>query len=93
MSTIFIYEDGYGNVVDDNGGPEPMDYIVYQNKFIVETIAIYTEYLKTVTSNESLTCPMLFLERKGSKGVGDLHRNLPYVIPNPYICLSRIPVQ
>ena len=43
MSTIFIYEDGYGNVVDDNGGPEPMDYIVYQNKFIVETIATYTE--------------------------------------------------
>ena len=25
MSTKFLYEDGHGNVVDENGGPEPMD--------------------------------------------------------------------
>jgi hypothetical protein len=29
MSTIFLYEDGHGNVVDEN-------------EFIVETIAIHT---------------------------------------------------
>ena len=28
MNTIFLYEDGHGNAVDENGGPEPMDYIV-----------------------------------------------------------------
>ncbi|KAI8047840.1 uncharacterized protein B0P05DRAFT_642167 [Gilbertella persicaria] len=59
MSTIFLYEDGHGRVVDENGDPEPMDYIVDQNEFIVETIATHTEYLKTTASSESsLTCPM-----------------------------------
>ncbi|KAI7863796.1 hypothetical protein BDF14DRAFT_1841190 [Spinellus fusiger] len=37
-----------------NGGPEPMDYIVDQNKLIVETIATHTEYLKTTTSNKDV---------------------------------------
>ncbi|CEG81567.1 hypothetical protein RMATCC62417_15755 [Rhizopus microsporus] len=60
MSTIFLYEDGHGNVVDENGGPEPMEYIVDQNEFIVETIAAHTDYLKNTTSTESsLTCPIL----------------------------------
>jgi hypothetical protein len=60
MSTIFLYEDGCGNVVDENGGPESMDYIVDQNEFIVETIATHSEYLKHSASSESSrTCPML----------------------------------
>ena len=59
MSTIFLYEDGHGNVIDENGGPEFMDYIVDQNEFIVETIATHTEYLRNaVPSESSLTCPM-----------------------------------
>ncbi|CEG70127.1 hypothetical protein RMATCC62417_06076 [Rhizopus microsporus] len=60
MSTIFLYEDGHGNVVDENGGPEPMDYIIDQNEFIVETIATHTEHLRNAVPNESsLTYPML----------------------------------
>ncbi|KAG1143692.1 hypothetical protein G6F37_011327 [Rhizopus arrhizus] len=60
MSTIFLYEDGHGNVVDENGGPEPMDYIVDQNEFIVKTIATHTEYLGNAVPNESsMTYPML----------------------------------
>ena len=59
MSTLFLYEDGQGNVIDENGGPEPMDYIVDQNEFIVETIAIHTEYLGNAVPNESsLTSPI-----------------------------------
>ncbi|KAI7905967.1 uncharacterized protein BX663DRAFT_498307 [Cokeromyces recurvatus] len=46
MSTLFLYEDGYGNGVDENGGPELMDYIVDQNEFIVETMTAHSEYLK-----------------------------------------------
>jgi hypothetical protein len=65
LSTIFLYEDGHGRVVDENGGPEPMDYIVDQNEFIVDTIATHTEYLKiTATSESSLTCPMLIEKTK-----------------------------
>ncbi|KAG1467031.1 hypothetical protein G6F55_000108 [Rhizopus delemar] len=70
MSTIFLYEDGYGNVIDENGGPEPMDYIVDQNEFIVENIATRTEYLENAVSNESsLTCPMLLEKPKND----DIH--------------------
>ncbi|CEP11165.1 hypothetical protein [Parasitella parasitica] len=48
-----------------NGGPEPMDFIVDQNEFIVETIATHTEYLKTTASSKSsLTCPMLIEKTK-----------------------------
>lgn len=60
MSAIFLFEDGHGNVVDKNGGPEPMEYIVDQNEFIVEPIATHSEYLKNMPSCESSSvCPML----------------------------------
>ncbi|KAG1047318.1 hypothetical protein G6F43_010227 [Rhizopus delemar] len=70
MSTIFLYEDGHGNVIDENGGPEPMDYIVDQNEFIVETLATHTEYLGNAVPNGSaLTCPMLLEKPKNE----DIH--------------------
>ncbi|ORE11915.1 hypothetical protein BCV72DRAFT_196921, partial [Rhizopus microsporus var. microsporus] len=47
-----LYEDGYGNGIDNNGGSELMNYID-------KTIAIYSEYLKTVAFNgSSLSCPI-----------------------------------
>ncbi|KAI7863498.1 hypothetical protein BDF14DRAFT_1876267 [Spinellus fusiger] len=65
MVYYFIYEDGHGKVVGEKGGSEPMDSIVDQNKFIVETIAANSEYLKTVASSEfSLTCPILIEKPK-----------------------------
>lgn len=70
MSTIFLYEDGHGNVINEDGGPEPMDYIADQNKFIVETIATHTEYLANAVPNESsLTCPILLEKLKNE----DIH--------------------
>ncbi|KAG1447277.1 hypothetical protein G6F46_011016 [Rhizopus delemar] len=65
MSTIFLYEDGHGNVVDEKGGPEPMDYIVDENEFVVETLATHSEYMQTTSSSESsLTSPMLIEKPK-----------------------------
>jgi hypothetical protein len=65
MSTIFLYEDGHGNVIDENGGPEPMDYIVDRNEFIVEMIATHTDYLENAASSESsLNCPMMIEKPK-----------------------------
>ncbi|KAG1148904.1 hypothetical protein G6F36_014771 [Rhizopus arrhizus] len=70
MSTIFLYEDGHGNVIDENGSPEHMDYIVDQNEFIVETIATHTEYLGNAVPNESsLTCPMLLEKPKKNEDI------------------------
>ncbi|KAI9365841.1 hypothetical protein BD770DRAFT_439063 [Pilaira anomala] len=34
----FFYEDGQGNAVDENGWPEPMDYIVDQNLYALESL-------------------------------------------------------
>ncbi|KAG1473224.1 hypothetical protein G6F56_001073 [Rhizopus delemar] len=65
MSTIFLYEDGHENVADEEGGPQPMDYIVDENGFVVETLAIHSEYMQTVSSSESsLTSPMLIEKPK-----------------------------
>ncbi|CEP11627.1 hypothetical protein [Parasitella parasitica] len=65
MSTISLFEDGHGNVVDENGGPEPMDYIVDENELIVETIATHTEYLNDAPIIESFpSCPMLIQKSK-----------------------------
>lgn len=57
--SAFNKQDGHGNIVYENGGPEPMKCIVNQDEFIVETIAAYSEYLNNATSNESSSaCPM-----------------------------------
>ncbi|KAG0747888.1 hypothetical protein G6F62_002141 [Rhizopus arrhizus] len=65
MSAMFLFEDGHGNVVDENGGPEPMEYVVDQNEFIVESIATHSEYLKNMLSCESSSvCPMLIEKPK-----------------------------
>ncbi|ORE12340.1 hypothetical protein BCV71DRAFT_159229, partial [Rhizopus microsporus] len=57
-----LYEDGHGNVVDENGGPEPIEYII-------ETITTHTDYLKhTVSDGSSPTCSML-VEKSKDKDV------------------------
>ncbi|KAI8329482.1 hypothetical protein BC941DRAFT_518741 [Chlamydoabsidia padenii] len=57
--------DGHGNVVDENGGPEPMEYIVDQEEFVVEAIATHTEYLEHAHSSEfSQAFPMLVEKAK-----------------------------
>ncbi|CEI90242.1 hypothetical protein RMCBS344292_04570 [Rhizopus microsporus] len=59
MNTVFLFEGGHGNAVDENGGLEPMEYIVDQNEFVFETIATHTDYLKNAASSEaSSVCPM-----------------------------------
>ncbi|KAL1936543.1 hypothetical protein VTP01DRAFT_677 [Rhizomucor pusillus] len=42
MSAQLLYEDGQGNVVDENGRPEPMDYIVGQKQYVLETISSHS---------------------------------------------------
>ncbi|KAG0755293.1 hypothetical protein G6F57_010065 [Rhizopus arrhizus] len=63
MSTIFLYEDGHGNVVDEKGGPEHMDYIVDENEFVVETLTTHSEYMQTVSSSESSLTSRMLIEK------------------------------
>ncbi|KAG1137718.1 hypothetical protein G6F37_010968 [Rhizopus arrhizus] len=45
MNIQFLFENGKGSVVDRYGGPEPMDYIVDEEQFRLETLSSHTQYL------------------------------------------------
>ncbi|KAL1926844.1 hypothetical protein VTP01DRAFT_5490 [Rhizomucor pusillus] len=50
--TVFL-KNGQGNVVDENGRPEPMGYIVDQEQFALETISSHTQYLQKKPAEKS----------------------------------------
>lgn len=61
MSTIFLFlfEDEHGNVVDESGCPKPIEYIVHQNEFVVETATSRINCLRNAASSKaSLACPI-----------------------------------
>ncbi|CEG67478.1 hypothetical protein RMATCC62417_03904 [Rhizopus microsporus] len=45
MSFQIFYEDGHGNAVDEYGRPEPMGYIIDEERYALETVSSYTRYL------------------------------------------------
>ncbi|KAG0737125.1 hypothetical protein G6F24_018073 [Rhizopus arrhizus] len=45
MSMQFLYEDGQGHVVDEHG-VEPMDLVVDEELFAIETLSSRTQFLK-----------------------------------------------
>ncbi|KAG0941851.1 hypothetical protein G6F30_006021 [Rhizopus arrhizus] len=48
MNGQFFYEDGQGHVVDEHGCPEPMDYVVDEEMYTLQTISSHTDYLHTL---------------------------------------------
>ena len=44
MNIQFLFENGKGSVVDEYGRPEPMDYIVDEEQFRLETLNSHTQY-------------------------------------------------
>ncbi|KAL1934460.1 hypothetical protein VTP01DRAFT_6642 [Rhizomucor pusillus] len=48
MSNQFSYEDGQGLVVDEHGRPEPMDYIVDEEVYALQTVSPHTQYLRNI---------------------------------------------
>lgn len=45
MNIQFLFENGKGSVVGEYGRPEPMDYIVDEEQFRLETLSSHTQYL------------------------------------------------
>ncbi|OAD67335.1 hypothetical protein PHYBLDRAFT_63665 [Phycomyces blakesleeanus NRRL 1555(-)] len=45
MNIQFLFEKGKGSVVDEYGSPEPIDYIVDEEQFRLETLSSHTQYL------------------------------------------------
>ena len=37
-----FYEDGHGSAVDEYGRPEPMDYIIDEERYALEAASSYT---------------------------------------------------
>jgi hypothetical protein len=45
MNIQLLYENGKGSVVDEYGRPEPMDYMVDEEQFCLETLSSHIQYL------------------------------------------------
>ncbi|CEI98545.1 hypothetical protein RMCBS344292_12652 [Rhizopus microsporus] len=45
MSFQIFYEDRHGNAVDEYGRPEPMNYIIGEERYALETVSSHTQYL------------------------------------------------
>ncbi|ORE02121.1 hypothetical protein BCV72DRAFT_319308 [Rhizopus microsporus var. microsporus] len=45
MSFQIFYEDRHGNAVDHYGRPEPMDYIIDEERYALEAVSSHTQYL------------------------------------------------
>ncbi|KAL1931325.1 hypothetical protein VTP01DRAFT_10462 [Rhizomucor pusillus] len=49
MSNQFRYEDGQGHVDDEYGCLEPMDYVVDEEVYALQTVSSHTEYLRGIS--------------------------------------------
>ncbi|ORE11817.1 hypothetical protein BCV72DRAFT_246588 [Rhizopus microsporus var. microsporus] len=45
MNFQIFFEDGHGNAVDEYGRPEPMVYIIDEERYALETVSSHTQYL------------------------------------------------
>jgi hypothetical protein len=52
MNIQFLFENGKGSVVDEYGRPEPMDYIVDEEQFRLETLSSHYTIFSSTASGE-----------------------------------------
>ncbi|KAG1171493.1 hypothetical protein G6F70_006942 [Rhizopus microsporus] len=45
MRFQIFYKGGHSNTVDEYGRPEPMDYIIHEERYALETVSSHTQYL------------------------------------------------
>ncbi len=64
MNIQFLFENGKGPVVDRYGGPEPMDYIVDEEQFRLETLSSHTQYLAQLPLESEKGIEAIHLEKK-----------------------------
>jgi hypothetical protein len=48
MSIQFLYGDGKGTIVDEYGRPEPMDYIVDEEQYVLQIVSSFTQHLSNL---------------------------------------------
>lgn len=70
MNIQFLFENGKGSIVDEYGRPEPMDYVVDEEQFRLETLSSHTQYLAQLPlESEKEVETMQTEERKPSSDV------------------------
>ncbi|KAI8349950.1 hypothetical protein EDC96DRAFT_554625 [Choanephora cucurbitarum] len=76
-----VFEDGHGNVFDENGGPESMEYIVDQNELIVDLLVIHSEHLKSMPSSKSSSACSMLTEKPNDEDIcmKEVHTKHDYV--------------
>lgn len=62
MNVQFFYEDGQGTVVDEHGRPEPMDYVVDEEQYALETVSSYTQYLRNTPRERDRESDAMLIE-------------------------------
>ncbi|KAI9321792.1 hypothetical protein BX666DRAFT_1840009, partial [Dichotomocladium elegans] len=63
-------------VIDENGGPELIEYIVDQNEFMVETNVTHIVYLRGVVRYESSRTGLMLIEEPNEKDISMKEANL-----------------
>ncbi|KAG1443306.1 hypothetical protein G6F56_010721 [Rhizopus delemar] len=71
MNIQFLFENGKGSVIDEYGRPEPMDYIVDEEQFRLETLSSHTQYLAQLPleSEDEVEVMQIEKEAKASNDV------------------------
>ncbi|KAG1147090.1 hypothetical protein G6F37_009566 [Rhizopus arrhizus] len=68
MNIQFLYENGKGSVVDEYGRAEPMDYIVDEEQFRLETLSSHTQYLAQLPLENEKTVEAMQVEKEVKPG-------------------------
>ncbi|KAG1549865.1 hypothetical protein G6F46_002733 [Rhizopus delemar] len=70
MNIQFLYENEKGSVVDEYGRPEPMDYIVDEEQFRLETLSSHTQYLAQLPLENEKAIEAMQMEKEEKPGNG-----------------------
>lgn len=68
----FLFENGKGSVVDEYGRPEPMDYIVDEEQFRLETLSSHTQYLAQLALESETDTEAMQVEKELVKSRNDV---------------------
>ncbi|KAG0817207.1 hypothetical protein G6F18_008281 [Rhizopus arrhizus] len=72
MNIQFLFENGKGSVVDEYGRPEPMDYIVDEEQFRLETLSSHIQYLAQLSLESEKGIEAMQVEREVVKPRSDV---------------------
>ncbi|KAG1151437.1 hypothetical protein G6F37_001754 [Rhizopus arrhizus] len=77
MNIQFLYENGKGSVVDEYDRPEPMDYIVDEEQFRLETLSSHIQYLAQLPLESEKELEAMQMEKEAKPSSDVIMRETP----------------